>query len=138
VTTAEDQRWGGDELKLARAILVKKWPVKTEDVAKGVDQLSNRPRGVECQWSAMQSRTFRLGSSDSSRMIVNAQIDDGTTANGILLRIRWMKSEFDVADIEPGESFVERNTIKGTIQQIGPPGSDDNGLLGKYHYCSHD
>ncbi len=86
----------------------------------------------------MQTRTFRLSPSNCYRMIVDSQIDDRTTANRVLPRVRGMKPKFDVTDIEPNEPVVERHTVTWTLQQIRPPRGDHNGLFCKDHHCSHN
>lgn len=86
----------------------------------------------------MQTRALRLGSSNGYRMIVDPQIDDRTAADGILLRVRGMKPEFNVADIKPSESVFEAHAVIWTFQKIGPPVSYHRGLIHKEHHCSHD
>ena len=85
----------------------------------------------------MQPRTFGLGPCNCCRMIFDSKIDDRTTADRVLLRIQGMKPKFDVADIKPNESIVDRHTVEWTFKQIRPPRTDHYGLFGKDHHCSH-
>ena len=67
-------------------------------------------------------------------MIVDPQIDNWATADGVLVCISGMEPEFRIADIEPYESFFERHAINWTLQQIRPPLCDHLGFLREDHH----
>ena len=104
--------------------LLDQWTIKTENIAKWINQLSDGSCSVYREWSSMQTRTFRLSPSNCSRKIFDTQVDDRTTANRVPPRIRGMKPKFDVADIEPNEPIYERHVVTRTFQQIRPPRGD--------------
>jgi len=69
--------------------------------------------------------------------IVNSEMDDRTTGDGVRRRIQRMNPEFDVTDIKPNESAVDRHAIVWTFKQIRPPRTGHEGIFGKDHHRAH-